>query len=131
MCVEVNLKMADEAVKRGVKIIYTGDDFAHKHSPMVSPSHFKNLFFPPLCKVMGGYKDRGLYIIKHTDGEIMPLIDMIVDSGIDCLDPIDPTAGMDLAEIKNKVRPTDCAQRQCRLCPNPHFWQRRANHCRV
>ena len=51
---------------------------------------------------MGGYKDRGLLIIKHTDGEIMPLIDMIVDSGIDCLDPIDPTAGMDLAEIKMK-----------------------------
>ena len=25
---------------------------------------------------------------------------MIVDSGIDCLDPIDPQAGMDLAEVK-------------------------------
>jgi uroporphyrinogen decarboxylase len=117
MCVEVNLKMADEAVKRGVKIIYTGDDFAHQLSPMVSPSHFEKIFYPPLCRVMGGFKDRGLYIIKHTDGEIMSLIDMIVDSGIDCLDPIDPTAGMDLAEIKSKYGQrialkgnVDCAQ---------------------
>jgi uroporphyrinogen decarboxylase len=27
---------------------------------------------------------------------------MIVDSGIDCLDPIDPVAGMDLGEVKAK-----------------------------
>ncbi len=27
---------------------------------------------------------------------------MIVDSGIDCLDPIDPMGGMDLAEVKAK-----------------------------
>ena len=47
----------------------------------------------------------------------MPLIDMIVDSGVDCLDPIDPTAGMDLAEIKSKYGErialkgnVDCAQ---------------------
>jgi hypothetical protein len=33
--------------------------------------------------------------IKHTDGNIMPLIDMIIDSNIDCLDTIDPLAGMD------------------------------------
>jgi uroporphyrinogen decarboxylase len=49
---------------------------------------------------MGGYKDLGLMVIKHTDGNIMPLIDMIIDSGIDCLDPIDPVAGMDLGLIK-------------------------------
>ena len=117
LCVEVNLKMADEAVKRGVKIIYTGDDFAHKLGPMISPQDFKKMFFPPLCRVMGGYKDRGLYIIKHTDGAIMPLIDMIIDSGIDCLDPIDPTAGMNIAEIKKKYGQrialkgnVDCAQ---------------------
>ena len=117
LCVDVNLELADEAVKRGVKIIYTGDDFAHKLGPMLSPVDFEKLFYPYLCKVMQGYKDRGLYIIKHTDGAIMPLIDMIIDSGIDCLDPIDPTAGMDLAEIKKRYGKrialkgnVDCAQ---------------------
>jgi uroporphyrinogen decarboxylase len=32
----------------------------------------------------------------------MPLLDMIIDSGIDCLDPIDPLAGLDIADIKKK-----------------------------
>jgi uroporphyrinogen decarboxylase len=66
---------------------------------------------------MQGYKELGLYVIKHTDGNIWPIIDMIIDSGIDCLDPIDPQAGMDLAEVKEKYGHrvaikgnVDCAQ---------------------
>jgi hypothetical protein len=117
MSIEVNLQMAKEAVKRGVKIIYTGDDYAYNNGPMMSPTTFKKIFYLRLCKVMKGYKDLGLYVIKHTDGNIMPIIDMIVDSGIDCLDPIDPLAGMNLAEIKRKYGNrialkgnVDCAQ---------------------
>jgi len=117
LSVEVNLQLAKEAVKRGVKVIYTGDDYAYNSGPMVSPRQFKKLFYPGLYKVMQGYKDLGLYIIKHTDGNIRSLLDMIVDSGIDCLDPIDPVAGMDLAEIKQKYGDrialkgnVDCAQ---------------------
>lgn len=102
MTVDVNLQMAKEAVKRGVKIIYTGDDYAYNSGPMMSPRVFEEIFYPRLCKVMRGYKDLGLYVIKHTDGNLMPILDFIIDSGIDCLDPIDPLAGMDLAYIKNK-----------------------------
>ena len=54
---------------------------------------------------MKGFKDLGLRVIKHTDGMIWPIMDMIVDSGIDCLDPIDPVAGMDLGEVKRKFGP--------------------------
>lgn len=117
MNIEVNLKMAKEAVKRGVKIIYTGDDYAYNTGPMMSPNLFKSIFYPRLCQVMKGYKDLGLYVIKHTDGNIMPIIDMIVDSGIDCLDPIDPQAGMSIGEIKKRFGDriaikgnVDCAQ---------------------
>jgi len=102
LTVEVNLQMAKEAVKRGVKIIYTGDDYAYNSGPMMSPRAFEQIFAPRLKKVMQGYKDLGLYVIKHCDGNIMTIIDLMVDSGIDCLDPIDPVAGMDLAHIKKK-----------------------------
>jgi uroporphyrinogen decarboxylase len=117
LSVEVNLQLAQEAVKRGVKIIYTGDDYAYNSGPMISPRQFRKLFYPGLQKVMQGYKALGLYVIKHTDGNIRSLLDMIVDAGIDCLDPIDPVAGMDLAEMKQKYGQrialkgnVDCAQ---------------------
>jgi uroporphyrinogen decarboxylase len=102
LSVEANLAMAKELVARGVKIVHTGDDYAGDTGPLMSPAHFHTLFAPGLKRVMGGYKELGLRVIKHTDGNLWPIIDDIVDSGIDCLDPIDPIAGMDLAEVKAK-----------------------------
>jgi len=69
----------------------------------MSPAHFRELFYPGLCRVMTGYKDLGLRVIKYTVGMISPLMDMIGESGIDCLDPVDPVAGMDLGEVKRKL----------------------------
>jgi uroporphyrinogen decarboxylase len=100
LSVKLNLEMAREIVARGVKIVYTGDDYASNRGPLMSPKHFRKLFYPGLCRVMQGFKELGLYVIKHTDGKLWPILDMIVDSGIDCLDPIDPQAGMDLAQVK-------------------------------
>ncbi len=100
MSVDVNLEMAKEAAKRGIKMVYTGDDFAYNSGPIMSPNQFREIFYPELKRVIGGYKELGLLVIKHTDGDIMSLLDMIVDAGFDCLDPIDPIAGMDLAKIK-------------------------------
>lgn len=117
MSVEVNLAMAKEIVARGARIVYTGDDYAGNRGPFMSPKHFRELFYPGLRRVIGGFKELGLYVIKHTDGNLWPIMDMIVDSGIDCLDPIDPQAGMDLAEVKARYGErialkgnVDCAQ---------------------
>lgn len=102
MSVDINLKLAKEIRARGVEMVYTGDDYASNTGPLMSPRHFRKLFYPGLCRVMQGYKELGLYVIKHTDGKLWSIIDMIVDSGIDCLDPIDPQAGMDITEVKAK-----------------------------
>ena len=100
MSVEVNLRMAKEAARLGADFVWTGDDYAYNDGPLVSPTHFRTLFYPGLCRVMGGFKELGLPVIKHTDGDLDLLIDMIIDSGIDCLDPIDPQGGMSLARTK-------------------------------
>jgi uroporphyrinogen decarboxylase len=102
LSVDINLAMAREVAARGVRIVYTGDDFAGDTGPLMSPAHFRTLFGPGLRRVIGGFKELGLMVIKHTDGMLWPIIDTIVDSGIDCLDPIDPIAGMNLAEVKAK-----------------------------
>lgn len=117
MSVAINLKLAKEVAARGVKIVYTGDDIAYNKGPLMSPKHFRELFYPGFLRVMRGFKELGLYIIKHTDGNLWSIMDMIIDSGIDCLDPIDPLAGMDLGEVKAKYGHrvalkgnVDCAQ---------------------
>jgi uroporphyrinogen decarboxylase len=116
LSVDINLKLAKEARARGVEIVYTGDDYASNTGPLMSPRHFRKLLYPGLKRVMQGYKELGLYVIKHTDGNLWPILDMIVDSGIDCLDPIDPQAGMDITAVREKYPGlalkgnVDCAQ---------------------
>jgi uroporphyrinogen decarboxylase len=117
MSVKINLELAKEVAARGAKIVYTGDDYAYNKGPLMSPKHFREFFYPGLCRVMQGFKELGLFVIKHTDGNLWPILDMIIDSGIDCLDPIDPQAGMDLGEVKAKYGDrvalkgnVDCAQ---------------------
>ncbi len=102
MSVDVNLAMAKEIAARGVDFIFTGDDYSSAQGPFVSPACFARHLEPGLRRAIRGFKDLGLFAIKHTDGNIVPIIDAIVDSGIDCLDPIDPVAGMDIAWVKEK-----------------------------
>ncbi len=102
LSVEINIQMAKEVARCGADFIFTGDDYAATERPLMSPATFRDIFYPGLKQVMAGFHDAGLPVIKHTDGNIMPLLDMILDSGIDCLDPIDPVAGMDIALIKRE-----------------------------
>jgi uroporphyrinogen decarboxylase len=52
LSVDINLELAKESVKRGVKIVYTGDDFAFKESPFLSPEYFREFLYTPLCRVI-------------------------------------------------------------------------------
>ncbi|MCX6909085.1 MAG: hypothetical protein NTY01_13725, partial [Verrucomicrobia bacterium] len=102
MSVNVNLAMAKEVAARGADFVFTGDDYCSTQAPFFSPDIFRRMFNPGLKRVMTGFKELGLYVIKHCDGNLWPIIDMVVDSGIDCLDPIDPVAGMDIGAVKAK-----------------------------
>ena len=46
--------------------------------------------------------DCGVYYWKHTDGNIMDIMDALVDAGINGIDPVDPVAGMDLTIFKQQ-----------------------------
>lgn len=102
MSVDYNLEMARRIANMNVDFVHTGDDIAYNKGPFMSPKHFEELFYPGFRRVMDGFKELGFMIIKHTDGNLWPIIDLLVDSAIDCLDPIDPLAGMDLGEVKAK-----------------------------
>lgn len=102
LSVEANLEMAAEVARRGADFIFTGDDYASTERPFMSPRMFRDFFAPGLKRVIDGFHQVGLPVIKHTDGNILPILDMILESDIDCLDPIDPIAGLDIGQMKQQ-----------------------------
>jgi len=85
-----------------VEVVVLGDDYADNKGPMMSPDHFRQFILPGLQKVVHAAHQAGAYVVKHTDGNIMGILDMIVETGIDGLNPIEPQAGMDIRLVKEK-----------------------------
>ena len=88
------------AIEQGIDIIALVDDYAYKSGPFVSPTQFKRFIYPAFCEIVEDIKSHGAYCTKHTDGNIWKIIDLLVDSGIDALGPLEPEAEMDLARVK-------------------------------
>ena len=77
-------------------------DYCFNTNPFFSPEMFAGLVTPYLAKITQIYHDMGYYVIKHTDGNIMPILDQMVDCGPDALHSLDPQGGVDLAYVKEK-----------------------------
>jgi uroporphyrinogen decarboxylase len=107
--VDYNLALARVAVRRyGIGIIATTDDVANARNLLLSPASWFDVIGPAFRKVVKGYRDLGCFVIKHSDGNVRPLIDFWVDCGISCLDPVDPAAGLRLGDVKAKYGDRIC-----------------------
>ena len=74
-------------------------DYCFNVNPFFSRGMFAEFVAPYLKEAIQAYHDLGFYSIKHTDGNIMPIIDMLVDCGPDALHSLDPQGGVDLARV--------------------------------
>jgi len=100
--VKHSLDLMQRARELGAELFVFGDDYAGQQGPFMSPRHFDEFFLPGMREVVQAAKSLGAYTIKHTDGNITPILDRIVETGIHGLHPLDPEAGMNIAEVKNR-----------------------------
>jgi hypothetical protein len=96
------IQVALTLVEAGVDAIVMDIDYCHQTGPWMSPAHFEEIVLPLLQKAVDAIHRAGAYVIKHTDGHTWPILDMLVSAGIDGLHGIQPSAGMDLAALKEK-----------------------------
>jgi len=75
-------------------------DYCFNSGPFLSPDQFGEFVTPYLAKLIKEYRDAGFYVIKHTDGNIMPIVDQLVEAGPHALHSLDPQGGIDMAEMK-------------------------------
>ena len=87
-------------IREGIEVIVLGDDYAGKSGPFMSPSHFREYIYPGLERVVQTCKQAGARVIKHSDGDLWKLLDMIIASGVDALGPLEPLPTMRLSRIK-------------------------------
>jgi uroporphyrinogen decarboxylase len=77
-------------------------DYCFNTGPFLSPAMFGEFVAPYLARLVAGYREMGFYVIKHTDGTIMPILDALVAARPHALHSLDPQGGVDLAEVKRR-----------------------------
>jgi uroporphyrinogen decarboxylase len=93
------IQMVKRLIDAGVDIVVEGDDLADIKGPMFSPKILREFFFPYIKKFIDECHSHGIPVMKHSDGNLYPILDQLIDLGIDGLHPIEPSV-MDLGKVK-------------------------------
>jgi uroporphyrinogen decarboxylase len=104
-------RMVDDMLEKARKLREHGGldgfalcaDYCFNVGPFLRPSMFSEIVTPYLTRLIAGQREMGFYVIKHTDGNIMPILNDLVSANPHALHSIDPQAKVDIAEVKRLV----------------------------
>ncbi|MBC7327168.1 hypothetical protein H5T87_03515 [bacterium] len=98
------MDMCDIMMKKGYQFdgAFLYCDLGYRNGPLFSPRHFKEQLHPVFKTLCDFFHKRGMFVLLHSCGNVAPLIDFFIEEGIDCLQPLEVKAGMDLIELKKK-----------------------------
>ena len=88
-----------------VKLDYVSfwEDMAYKKGPHISPRLFREFMLPNYQKVVGFFKKYGVDIFMvDTDGNINVLVPLFLESGVNCLLPLEARAGVDAVTLRKQ-----------------------------
>jgi len=108
--IEMNysIELAKRVADAGAEAVILARDLADNKGPFVNPKLLRKIVFPRIRKVVQTLKKRGIFVIKHTDGNITTLIQDFIEMGFDAIHPLEPKAGNNIAEIKKKYGDKIC-----------------------
>jgi uroporphyrinogen decarboxylase len=87
-------------VPAGETSIWIFDDVASNRGPLVSPRSYERIFLPAVQRMVAAFKAAGVAQVGfHSDGDVRPILDGLVDAGISILNPVEPRANMDVVSL--------------------------------
>ena len=93
------IAMFKKAVSLGAEFLVLGEDAAHKEAPMVSPRMWKKFLLPYHKRIV---EEIDVPIIFHSDGNLLPVLPMVIEAGFIGYHSLEPAAGIDLGFVKKE-----------------------------
>jgi len=83
--------------------VWIFDDMASAQSPMFSPRAAEQVLVPAWAHMVSAFKAAGAAkVVLHSDGNIGPVLDLLVDCGFDGINPVEYRAGLDAVKLRAK-----------------------------
>ncbi len=83
-----------------IMLVYT--DIACKSGPFHTPEWLRREFFPLVRRLVEVYHERGVRCIYHSDGNLNCVMDDLVATGIDGINPLETLAGMSIQDVRTR-----------------------------
>lgn len=101
---ETALKVFDQVTSQlQVDRLFVHEDMAGKSGPLFGPRQIRKFVLPYYRKVWDFVSERGGRIFdQDSDGNMNKVIDVFLDAGVNCMHPMEPAAGMDIVQIREK-----------------------------
>jgi uroporphyrinogen decarboxylase len=87
---EIQEELARRFIDIGVDGGYFGDDLGAQQGLLFSPDTWRKLFKPRMKRLFLLFRDAGLPVILHSDGDIREIIPDLIDIGLSALNPCQP-----------------------------------------
>lgn len=92
----------------GAEIVVMCSDYCFNSGPFLSPRMFRRFITPYLKRQISAVRQAGAFAVKHTDGNIWPIMDQLLECEPDGIHSIDPMAGMDIRMVRDHVENRVC-----------------------
>lgn len=89
-------------IRNGQSGVLWGTDLSCQSGPMISPELYNDVFLSGFKQRISSVKSLGQKVVKHMCGNNWPILDMMVEAGIDCYQSIQASAGVDIVEVHKK-----------------------------
>ncbi len=86
----IQLILIKRYLELGVDGGYFGDDYGAQSSMLFSPRMWRRLIKPRLARLFAPFRDAGLPVILHSDGQISSILPDLVEIGLTAYHPVAP-----------------------------------------
>lgn len=87
---EIQLALIHRYLDLGVDGGYFGDDYGAQKNLLFSPGMWRQFIKPRLAKLFAPFKEGGLPVLMHSDGQIQKILPDLVEIGLTTLNPVQP-----------------------------------------
>ncbi|MCL6478397.1 MAG: hypothetical protein K6T65_08265 [Peptococcaceae bacterium] len=102
------ISQIEQAVQAGLHGIMIADDMAYGRGTYVSPAFIGTYLLPCWRDQVNAAKKLKVPVFFHSDGNINAVLPLITEAGFDGIQCLDPAAGMDIKEVKEKYGQNLC-----------------------
>ena len=100
MMLDYSLAQLELLAEAGLDVLVIEDDIATNQGPLISVEHFSEYINHYNRQIVASARQKGLKVVRHSDGNLWPLMDLLLESGYHGLNPLEPQADMDMKKVK-------------------------------